>query len=48
MLKVPPKSWLRFGFKVGVAGAIIEAASLAGSYFGWRKLNSDQGKKRIC
>ena len=51
MLKAPPKSWIRFGFKLGVAGAILELAALGGSYVFWRKLNRDQGesqKHHIC
>lgn len=44
-LKLPPKSWLRFGFKFGVAAAALELLALGASYYGWRKLNTDQGTK---
>lgn len=48
MLKAPPKSWIRFGFKLGVAGAILELAALGGSYVFWRKLNRDQEFRQYC
>jgi len=43
MIKRLPKSWVRFGLKVGVAGAALELAALAGTYLFWKKLNTDQG-----
>ena len=44
MLRKLPKSWVRFGLKVGIAGAVLELAALGGTYVFWRKLNTDQGK----
>lgn len=46
MLKKLPKSWVRFGLKIGIAGAVAELAALCGTYVFWRKLNTDQGKIR--
>jgi hypothetical protein len=48
MLKAPPKSWIKFGFKLGVAGAVLELAALGGSYLFWRKLNQNQGMSNTC
>ncbi|KAG5683264.1 hypothetical protein PVAND_012555 [Polypedilum vanderplanki] len=48
MLKVPPKKWIKFGFKLGAIGAAIELAGLAGSYLFWRKLNHDQEFRQYC
>lgn len=42
MLKKLPKSWVRFGLKIGAIGAALELAALGGTYLFWRKLNSDQ------
>ena len=44
MIRKLPKSWVRFGLKVGVAGAVLELSALLGTYIFWKKLNSDQGK----
>lgn len=43
MLRKLPKSWVRFGLKVGIAGAVLELAALGGTYIFWKKLNTDQG-----
>lgn len=44
MIRKLPKSWVRFGLKVGIAGAVLELAALGGTYIFWKKLNTDQGK----